>query len=657
MQLLLKQNISCLQLWLSSVNMIMFCAVSIGFLITLAIGWVGTTPAPVLTKTPDYPVYLTGEAVTLDCIVDDPHYHKQFTFFKHNAELSPQWSPTYHIYSVPNMSGDKYTCQYKTWSFTSPMSNSITLFVLDPPLAPIISLNPPLNTGSGDRYIWGESVSVKCTSPQLNMKGAQYYIDGKVTHTVNVTGREATYKMLVSGRKLSVTCKYWRTEYERQIESLMSDPVTLKITEPPPSASISLRPSRSVYTRDESIDLICTPPKSYPVRGILYYKDGKEIYSVNLPHIQSSYSVPRNAAGNYVCGYWIETEGRKILSYGSDHVTIRRTDFTSTLSSTLITKEMEAPTTKGLSTPLASVLITRGKESHTSKGLTILPLSSTLITKMMEAPTSKGLTTLPLSSTMITRMMEAPTSKGLTAGLTTPFSAVLITRVMEAPTSKVKTPVMEAHTSKVPDYAISTSLNSNQPLGPDIFTPSAGFTPADIEPKQLWIYGITGGAIMILTCVVVVILLKAQVCSRGKKHRNKSNHVWTNNNSTDMETEISGNNKALLVMPALDQDTNDKLHIYCEIDVTPLASNKPKSSPKPKPAIPPTIPPPFDALLHSQLQKMNPIYQCSTLEEIATPQQKSSNINIAKQRAPLSDALLDSTVMKTNPLYSCSPLK
>ncbi|KAE8633784.1 hypothetical protein XENTR_v10002091 [Xenopus tropicalis] len=449
------------------------------------------------------------------------------------------------MYTREQMSGDKYTCQYTAGSVTSPMSNSITLHVLDPPLAPKISLRTSLNSEPGERwYIPDEYVTVICTSPKLNMNGVRYYINGKVTHTANVNRRETAYQMLVSGRELSVRCMYWRIEHGRQIDSLMSDPVTLKIADHPPSPSISLRPLRLEYTRDESIDVICTPPQSYPVRGIRYYKDTSEIYSINLSQIQTSYPVPRNASGDYTCGYWIESGGNEILSYSSAIVTVRRTGFT---------------------TPLSSVLITRVMEAHTSKA------------------SSVSVTTAPPQST-----------PGIQPGAS----------------------------PEDPSISMTTAHPQSTPV-----------TQSSVSPAG--IYGIIGGTILLLICVAV--LLRTHACHREKKHRYKPKHLWANHHSTDMENEIAGKNTALL-----DQDTNDKLHIYCEVEITldPLASKKPASSPKPKPAVVPTIPPP---------PAMPPILLPPQSDALL--KSKVAHVKTSKLQAQHSDALLDSTVMKMNPLY------
>uniref|UniRef100_A0A803KGA2 Ig-like domain-containing protein n=1 Tax=Xenopus tropicalis TaxID=8364 RepID=A0A803KGA2_XENTR len=422
--------------------MIQFCAVLMGLLIRRVIGWAGTLPAPVLTKTPDYPVYITGEAVTLDCTVDNRPYQNYFTFFKHNANHLSQSSPTYQMYTREQMSGDKYTCQYTAGSVTSPMSNSITLHVLDPPLAPKISLRTSLNSEPGERwYIPDEYVTVICTSPKLNMNGVRYYINGKVTHTANVNRRETAYQMLVSGRELSVRCMYWRIEHGRQIDSLMSDPVTLKIADPPPSPSISLRPSRLEYTRDESIDVICIPPQSYPVRGIRYYKETSEIYSINMPQIQTSFPVPRNAAGDYTCGYWIESGGNKILSFSSDIVTVRRTDHPPSPSISLRPLRLEYTRDESIdvictppqSYPVRGIRYYKDTSEIYSINLSQIQTSYPVPRNASGDYTcgywieSGGNEILSYSSAIVTVRRT---------GFTTPLSSVLITRVMEAHTSK-----------------------------------------------------------------------------------------------------------------------------------------------------------------------------------------------------------------------------
>ncbi|KAE8633782.1 hypothetical protein XENTR_v10002091 [Xenopus tropicalis] len=544
------------------------------------------------------------------------------------------------MYTREQMSGDKYTCQYTAGSVTSPMSNSITLHVLDPPLAPKISLRTSLNSEPGERwYIPDEYVTVICTSPKLNMNGVRYYINGKVTHTANVNRRETAYQMLVSGRELSVRCMYWRIEHGRQIDSLMSDPVTLKIADPPPSPSISLRPSRLEYTRDESIDVICIPPQSYPVRGIRYYKETSEIYSINMPQIQTSFPVPRNAAGDYTCGYWIESGGNKILSFSSDIVTVRRTDHPPSPSISLRPLRLEYTRDESIdvictppqSYPVRGIRYYKDTSEIYSINLSQIQTSYPVPRNASGDYTcgywieSGGNEILSYSSAIVTVRRT---------GFTTPLSSVLITRVMEAHTSKASSvSVTTAPPQSTPGIQPGASPEDPSISMTTAHPQSTPVTQSSVSPAG--IYGIIGGTILLLICVAV--LLRTHACHREKKHRYKPKHLWANHHSTDMENEIAGKNTALL-----DQDTNDKLHIYCEVEITldPLASKKPASSPKPKPAVVPTIPPP---------PAMPPILLPPQSDALL--KSKVAHVKTSKLQAQHSDALLDSTVMKMNPLY------
>ncbi|OCU01526.1 hypothetical protein XELAEV_18007317mg [Xenopus laevis] len=402
---------------------------------------------------------------------------------------------------------------------------------------------------------------------------------------------------------------------------------------------------------DEPIIVMCTPPQSYTVKGIRYYKEEKEIYVTNAP--QTSYRVPRNASGNYTCGYWIEIEGRQILSYLSQNINVRR-----------------IVPASGFSTSLNPAQFVESDISQSSACSTPAgPLIATLTTSGVLPPSF----TAPSTSRTTARLQSTPGTQS--------------TATSQAP---------------------STFRTTSHPQ-------STTGTQSSASPK-------------------------------GKKHHDKPkpNQFWTNNNSTGMESEISGKNSALLVMPALDQDTNDKLHVYCEIEITsnPLAHKKPTSSPKPKPAMPPTIPPsqyqvgsllarvwgpptgfpdrdlaesrpdldrmglkipsdrgricslmrsrdPTARLANARIRslgprahdRISPILPTSRwayrreirsfgdiakradlsvyghLKVTSTPRPGLAHVKLAKQQAPHSDALLYSSVMEMNPLYACSPLK
>ncbi|KAM4808634.1 Fc receptor-like protein 5 [Rhinophrynus dorsalis] len=123
--------------------------------------------SPLLNSLPPYSTFIKGETLTLDCVAPAPIPVSLYRFYKDGRELvspSTTYTAQYILQNVTKENNGTYTCMY--WSTKSqreiPSIESVTkeLYVIDPLLPPLLSLDPP----SG--RIWnGGNVTLFCTTP------------------------------------------------------------------------------------------------------------------------------------------------------------------------------------------------------------------------------------------------------------------------------------------------------------------------------------------------------------------------------------------------------------------------------------------------------------------------------------------------------------
>ncbi|KAE8633779.1 hypothetical protein XENTR_v10002088 [Xenopus tropicalis] len=277
--------------------------------------------APVISLRPSYPVYVVGEEINVACLVPSNQEVSGLHLYKEGKEIHPTRKLTdgYIITSGQETTGS-YRCAYRKMlnerEIQSRLSSAINITVVDIPPAPFISQN-----SSHYIFIKGESVTLTCFIPNKYLAyQIEYYKHGIKIHTEETNENDVKHVISTSaqGAAGNYSCTYWTKISGRNMKSLLSNTLEIRITTHPPAPSISLSPSHSVYIVGEHVTLSCYPPDSYKAKGIQYFHEGKEIHSTT--HV--IYTEVRSSAGNYSCGYWIETHNRNINSMASDYVTI-----------------------------------------------------------------------------------------------------------------------------------------------------------------------------------------------------------------------------------------------------------------------------------------------------------------------------------------------
>ncbi|XP_072271270.1 immunoglobulin superfamily member 1-like isoform X2 [Pyxicephalus adspersus] len=286
-----------------------------------------TPQPPSIALSPLHPVYLKEESFTLTCLPLVGTSAKRIQIY-HENKIIQEGGPLQSYYNISaaneNTSG-KYACKY--WieingrNIGSSLSDYVIVNVTETPPPPSIGLIPSYTV-----YTKQETFKLNCSPPiSAPAKGIQIYFEGKI-----IQEGELLHTGLISASNQDApgnySCKYWVEISGRRIYSSQSDHVIVNVTETPPPPSIGLIPSYTVYTKQESFKLNCSPPISAPAKGIQIYFEGKIIQEGELLHTGLISASNQDAPGNYPCKYWVEISGRRIYSSQSDHVIVNVTE-------------------------------------------------------------------------------------------------------------------------------------------------------------------------------------------------------------------------------------------------------------------------------------------------------------------------------------------
>ncbi|XP_068127611.1 basement membrane-specific heparan sulfate proteoglycan core protein-like isoform X2 [Hyperolius riggenbachi] len=298
-------------------------------------------PAPSITLTPSYPVYTKGESVTVTCS-PPTEISASIQIYQEEKKIHEEESMQSIVYPISTStnqasSSGKYSCKY--WveidgrKISSSQSTYVTVSITEIPPAPYITLTPPYPV-----YTKEESVTLTCSPPtEVSAKVIQIYQEGKKIHEEK-SMQSVVYPISTSTNQASgkYYCKYWVEISRREISSSQSADVTVSITEIPSSPSISLKPSFTVYTREETVTVVCNTDQQ-GVKLYQFFKNNN--ISGNKSENLLVTSGP-DTAGSYSCSYVTMHSGREIESKRSAPIDIKVIDIPSAPS---IISEPEFP--------------------------------------------------------------------------------------------------------------------------------------------------------------------------------------------------------------------------------------------------------------------------------------------------------------------------
>ncbi|CAH2294656.1 immunoglobulin superfamily member 1-like [Pelobates cultripes] len=268
---------------------------------------------PHLFATPVYPVYIKGEAVTLECYVPPKKIYKHFEFYKNFVWIPSNNTFTYHIPSLDYSHAGTFTCEYWDGSYSSPRSNAVLVIILDAhPPPPTLYVRDAQSV-----YVRGQSITMVCSLPQNStlVKRIQYVKD-----KIEIESKETDKKR---GRFLiskftpedagEYICAYWVEILGREVSSVHSNTVL-----------IEMEGEEAEHDHDEKLVALLDRCSTL-VKRIQYVKDKIEIESKETDKKRGRFLISKftpEDAGEYICAYWVEILGREVSSVHSNTVLI-----------------------------------------------------------------------------------------------------------------------------------------------------------------------------------------------------------------------------------------------------------------------------------------------------------------------------------------------
>ncbi|XP_041038235.1 uncharacterized protein LOC121274924 [Carcharodon carcharias] len=311
--------------------------------------WSPTEPPlpPRIYASPNHPLYVWGETVTITCEVPPCAPVGRFQLLKGSvsviASARSQQSLTYNISHATSSDEGPYTCFYQTqvsgrW-ISSLSSLAVEVILTRAPPVPRIFLDPDYPV-----YVAGESVTISCATPKTNSIGRLRILKDATPITSGQTEERRQslsypYRYISRENEGSYMCLYEIRMLGRWISSDSRASVQVNVTDPPPPPAIYLHPRHPIYLVGEDISINCLLPMSYGfgrLQWVLRWSVGDntttEMERRHDSVANSFITVNRDSDGNYTCLYEREVSGRWIPSIRSDVVAVRRLRMTAAIS-------------------------------------------------------------------------------------------------------------------------------------------------------------------------------------------------------------------------------------------------------------------------------------------------------------------------------------
>ncbi|XP_073527242.1 immunoglobulin superfamily member 1-like [Phyllobates terribilis] len=282
-------------------------------------------PAPSLSLSSEYSVYIKEELVNLTCSSPTGFRVTKVQFYR-NGEMFPvtnnQKRSIFATVSLDTITTVNFTCKYfaemSDRTMASECSNEVTIITTEPPPVPSITLDP-----SQPVYITGEELSIICSVPhhlEGNLKLIKFYRSGLNIHTCE---RKCKYTVTNSNTQLSgdYSCGYSILKHGREL-SAYSQSVQVTFIDIPQTPSVILTPKRPVYLKEETVRITCSLPEKSRAIKIQYFKDNQEFQAPKKMSTLIETNLSLENTGDYTCQYWLNYSGRHMSSLGSPPISI-----------------------------------------------------------------------------------------------------------------------------------------------------------------------------------------------------------------------------------------------------------------------------------------------------------------------------------------------
>ncbi|XP_072884658.1 uncharacterized protein [Hemitrygon akajei] len=289
-------------------------------------------PPPQISLFPEYPVYVSGESITITCTAARADAAGQFQLTKDGVPLMNstgiQREFTYHIQHVSKSRAGNYTCVMSTqvtgrWIQT-PASHPISIHVTDPSPRPYVLKIPDYPV-----YINGESVTITCATAGHGSTGQLQLLKNSIPF-MNSTSDQQKFAYRISNMNSNnegnYTCALLTQVSGRWLRSSASQSVQLITTDIPSRPKIYKSPDLSVYVPGETINITCVAGHPIENGRLQLTKDSAPLMnSSDHQDHQRDFTyiiknVSKNMAGVYACALQTQISGRRITSPSSQPV-------------------------------------------------------------------------------------------------------------------------------------------------------------------------------------------------------------------------------------------------------------------------------------------------------------------------------------------------
>ncbi|XP_039354711.1 immunoglobulin superfamily member 1-like [Mauremys reevesii] len=289
-------------------------------------------PAPALSLSPQHPVYVWGERVTLECSAPGGPEVAGYRFYKRHRGRAPEELPAgatgpLEMLTVEVGDPSEYSCAYwvlrASQEIPSRESPPVPIAVIAPLPAPWLTASP-----AHPVYVVGEAVALTCSIPGApTLATVQFSKDGGELPSPLLSDSPTLQLASVgTGHAGTYSCRYQRWESGREISSPPSGAVVISVLDPPGKPSVSLSPDYPAYVAGDRVEINCSaPPGASPVQYGLY-ESGEPLGSVTgnagTRQMDLQDNGARNATWSFSCAYVELIQGRAVPSNASDPVSV-----------------------------------------------------------------------------------------------------------------------------------------------------------------------------------------------------------------------------------------------------------------------------------------------------------------------------------------------
>ncbi|XP_053218790.1 uncharacterized protein LOC128400546 [Podarcis raffonei] len=289
-------------------------------------------PAPELSIIPPRQTFLQGQRFKLKCSHPEGQLAAKFLFYEIKADggwtkLQEQFNNTLEITAEFQEIKKSFVCAYMEESSAgqlSELSNHINVSIPAsfPPAELFQQPQEPV-------YSPGEWVTLTCSAPEeMDVAGFNFYKEHDQNYKVLPDQGSGPYAAFPVNKNTAgvYRCLYWVQNSGQMIQSPVSSPVSVVMTEHPRPPVLTVSPEKDSYRREESIKLRCSAYESRDVSKIQFFKDKRQLQLINVPSSLNTFThiqllLPQDG-GDYSCKYHIVESGRELPSRESNSIRI-----------------------------------------------------------------------------------------------------------------------------------------------------------------------------------------------------------------------------------------------------------------------------------------------------------------------------------------------